>query len=65
MAKLVIPYGHPAAFEDYYASRQMAYAAGRMPNVHRPRTCRCSQYPEPTPAPGHRVAQMSRSSAAP
>lgn len=37
MAKLMIPYGHPAepAFEDCYASRQMAYAAGNMPNVRR------------------------------
>ena len=36
MAQLVILYGHPvdtAAFEDYYASRHIPYAAKHMPNV--------------------------------
>ena len=61
----MIPYGHPAtAFEDYYASRQMAYAAGHMPNVRRDENMQVLSISGGDPAPCHRVAQMSDDSVA-
>jgi len=48
MAKLMILYRHlaePPAFEDYYASRQIPYAAGHMPQRARRREhAGCSQH---------------------
>lgn len=62
MAKLVILYGHPAdpaAFEDYYVSRHIPYAAEHMPNVRGAENMRVLSTPEGGPAPYYRVSQLS------
>lgn len=61
-ARLVILYGHPedsAAFEHYYATAHIPYAAGHMPNVRDARNSRVVGTPDGSRPGYYRISQLS------